>query len=246
MKPGESFGKNVSKYAAARRGLPVEVLTYIKEKAIGVKQVLDLGCGTGIVTRQMVEMGLDVIGSDIDAQMMEQAVKDSEGLNINYVVNPANNIPFSEESFDMVTAFSAFHWFYNKESTDEIKRVLRPNGLFLVLNGEDEGPFKKIMREVTKPFIPEGISRGKENYEPKEFLIEQGFKNVEDKLIQIKHDYSINEAILFVQSTSNWAFVPEDKNEEAVNALRKLLEAYANNGIVERPMVIKIVSGRKA
>jgi ubiquinone/menaquinone biosynthesis C-methylase UbiE len=51
-----------------------------------------------------------------------------------YVTGSAERIPFSNNTFDAVTAFAAFHWFDNKASLNEIKRVLKPGGIFFVVN----------------------------------------------------------------------------------------------------------------
>ncbi len=73
--PLGKFGYNVKKYEKGRSGYPKEVFVYLKS-LIKVKRplVLDLGCGTGIATRQLTRIGT-VIGADPDPIMLRAAKK---------------------------------------------------------------------------------------------------------------------------------------------------------------------------
>src|SRR5688572_476862 len=128
-----NFRKVREAYAEARLDFPNEVIGYITQHLpFRTALVLDIGCGTGIATRQLRDRGVRVIGSDIDAGMIEEAEKTSP--KISYVVAPAHQLPFENNHFDAVTAFSAFHWFRDKKSLSEIKRVLKKDGRFFIIN----------------------------------------------------------------------------------------------------------------
>ena len=77
-------------------------------------RVLDLGCGTGISTRQLVRDGAKIFGADKDANMIGEAKK--EASSIQYVVAEAGRLPFGDASFDALTSFAAFHWFTDADS----------------------------------------------------------------------------------------------------------------------------------
>ncbi len=67
-----NFGLMSADYDLARRGYPDEVFEYLKSFVKKTRpETLDIGCGTGISTRQLKENGFEVIG----------AVKDSSSLN---------------------------------------------------------------------------------------------------------------------------------------------------------------------
>jgi len=115
MQPSNNFGILRNEYDTARRGYPVEVYTYLHTLAKAENpHTLDLGCGTGISTRELIESGFDVVGADKDAAMVEVAQKHCP--NINFFVATADRLPFSDNEFDIITAFTAFHWFNNQES----------------------------------------------------------------------------------------------------------------------------------
>jgi len=98
-------------------------------------RVLDLACGTGDVTWMIAERIGDqgeVIGSDINAAMMELAEpKRPEGTdNVRFVQNDAGELPFEDNSFDLVTISYAGRGFPDWPAVvRECFRVLKPGGV---------------------------------------------------------------------------------------------------------------------
>jgi SAM-dependent methyltransferase len=99
--------------------------------------VLDLGAGTGKLTRLLVRRYARVIAVEpLDGMraILEKVVPRAESLS-----GTAEQIPLAEASVDAVFAAQAFHWFATDEALKEIARVLRPGGVFcLVWNSPDE------------------------------------------------------------------------------------------------------------
>ena len=154
MKAQNSFGHMSAEYSAARRGYPTEVYEYLLE-SVGVKspRTLDIGCGTGISTRELQQNGFQVVGADKETQMIDAARAQSP--EIEYVVAPADNLPFESDSFDLITAFTAFHWFNDENSLTEIRRVLKGGGhFFAALKGnresEESGTFRTGYKAIMK------------------------------------------------------------------------------------------------
>jgi len=100
-------------------------------------EVLDLGAGTGKLTRVLVRRYRRVIAVEpLDGMrtILERVVADAESL-----AGSAEAIPLPAASVDAVFAAQAFHWFAHDEAVAEIARVLRPGGvLCLVWNGPDD------------------------------------------------------------------------------------------------------------
>lgn len=89
------------------------------------KLALDLGCGTGILNTKISNL----IGMDISLGMLEMAKKTAQKV----VQGESENIPFKSKVFDVVFCFSVLQSSDNlKKSIKEIRRVLKPNGLFIM------------------------------------------------------------------------------------------------------------------
>lgn len=240
------FGNLSKNYSNARKGFPCEIAGYILEK-IGKKRsyVLDIGCGTGIATEQLREKGVNVIGTDIDAEMIKQAEMNNQ-YRIEYYVAPAERQPFENKKLDAATAFSAFHWFANKEALGEIRRILKPGGRFFAVNKNKIGDFKKQNKEILKKFIEKNLPDAKKEYDPRKVLEENSFRSVEVMAFPSIEYFSPDEAVEYIQTMSIWNLVLEDKRSEALEMLAEHFKRTMNNGAVDRRFEIGIVSGINA
>lgn len=94
-------------------------------------RVLDLGAGTGKLSRALLAAGMDVIAVEPQRELRERlqaaigAERALEGV--------AEAIPLAHAAVDAVTVADAFHWFDHAAALAEIERVLRPAGWLAVL-----------------------------------------------------------------------------------------------------------------
>lgn len=237
------FGNLSKNYDKARKGSPAESIDYIFKK-IGKEKpyILDIGCGTGIATEQLLENGAEAIGTDIDAEMIRLAKADNR-YRIEYQVAPAEKQPFASNRFDAVTAFSAFHWFASKAALDEIKRVLKPGGVFFAINKNEIGDFKKKNKEILQQFIDREIPDVKKEYDPKRVLQRNGFQSVEERAFPVTEYFTPEEALGYVQTMSVWNLVPIQTKDEALKKLTMHFIENTTNGKIERRLNIVVASG---
>lgn len=102
-------------------------------KPLRPDRVLDLGCGTGLLTERVRrELGVaSVVGADYSPGMLEQARV--ERPDIEWVLASATALPLADASFDAVVSSEAFHWFPDQAAAlAECRRILRPGGSLLV------------------------------------------------------------------------------------------------------------------
>jgi SAM-dependent methyltransferase len=133
--PARSFDLAAKQYERTRPDYPAAVLEGLPVPAGAT--VLDLGAGTGKLTRVLVRRYSRVIAVEpLDGMraILENVVPQAECL-----AGRAEEIPLPDASVDAVFAAQAFHWFATDEALTEIARVLRRDGVFcLVWNGPDE------------------------------------------------------------------------------------------------------------
>src|SRR5262245_57888935 len=130
-----SFGEVAEAYERARPGYPDDAVRWLT----GAEpcDVVDLGAGTGKLTRSLVGLGHRVIAVEPLPGMLEQlrgAVPRATALS-----GSAEAIPLADASADVVVCAQSFHWFDHETALPEIARVLRPGGrLALVWNTRDD------------------------------------------------------------------------------------------------------------
>ncbi|VAW10782.1 Demethylmenaquinone methyltransferase [hydrothermal vent metagenome] len=124
--------------------------------------ILDIATGTGDLAINLVETGAEkIVGLDISSGMLEVgknkvAKKNLENI-IEMVVGDSEDLPFQEDSFDAVTvAFGVRNFETLNKGLEEIYRVLKPNGTFVVLETSvpAKTPYKQGYRFYTKYILP--------------------------------------------------------------------------------------------
>lgn len=249
MDKRNNFGILSASYDSARRGYPQEVYDYLKSIAkVPSPQTLDIGCGTGLATRELKQNGFNVTGSDKDTTMIETAEK--YGSDITYVVAPAEQLPFENATFDIVTTFTAFHWFTHEKAVNEIKRVLKDGGIFFAAlkdnryDNEEAKAQQTDVRIILKKYVGENYNSAN-NYFPEKILTQCGFKNLTEKDFPVDEYYSIDESITLVQSLSYWNLVPTEKRLAMLDELREVYSKHLVNGKVIRYRKISTIIGFK-
>jgi ubiquinone/menaquinone biosynthesis C-methylase UbiE len=130
-----SFGGVADAYERGRPTYPAEAVRWmLGEHPL---TVLELGAGTGKLTRVLTELGHEVHATDPDAAMLQILEKEVPGARTARA--SAEDIPLGDASVDAVIAAQAFHWFDLGRALPEVARVLRPGGrLCLVWNTRNE------------------------------------------------------------------------------------------------------------
>jgi SAM-dependent methyltransferase len=86
-----------------------------------VERALDVACGTGQSCMALKSLARRVVGADNSSEMLAAAPADPA---IEYVEAPAEQLPFPDEHFNLITVSSAFHWFQRERFLAEANRLL--------------------------------------------------------------------------------------------------------------------------
>jgi SAM-dependent methyltransferase len=130
----QSFGEVADEYNRLRSGPSKEALDWlIPEDAA---DVLEIGAGTGLLTRLLAERVPHLIAIEPDGRM--RAVLTANDARVEVLAGRAEQIPAPWSSVDVVIAQSAWHWVDEARAVPEVARVLRPGGrLSLAWTGPD-------------------------------------------------------------------------------------------------------------
>jgi ubiquinone/menaquinone biosynthesis C-methylase UbiE len=107
----------------------------------GHERVLDIACGTGELERLLLARwpGLRVTGTDLSLQMLRRAWAKKDNHSAAWVQAEATHLPFPDHAFDCAVCANSFHYFRSPgKALQEAHRVLRPHGLFVLLDWCDD------------------------------------------------------------------------------------------------------------
>jgi len=132
-----NFGAAAEDYARHRPGFPARLVELLEDRGVlplAPADALDLGTGTGTLARWWARQGFRVTGLDPDARMLEAAATQGadEGFAMEWVQGAAEELPFPDQSFDLISAGQCWHWFDAPRACAEILRCLRPGGTVVV------------------------------------------------------------------------------------------------------------------
>lgn len=151
------FGQQAEAYDRFRPTYPDAVIDELLAPVPAGLDVLDVGCGTGIASRQMVQRGANVLGVELAPPMAE--IARGHGIDVEIaafeVWEPAGR------TFDRVTSAQAWHWLDLPIATAKAAAVLRPGGkLCLIWNaGSQPDDLADALEEVYARVVPPGGHR---------------------------------------------------------------------------------------
>src|SRR5256886_989687 len=126
MSRGLSFGPAADLYDQVRPSYPQQALVWALGEA--PRKVVDLGAGTGILTRVVRALGHEVLPVEPDEAMRDRLVQGTPDTTP--LAGTAEKIPLPAGAVDAVVAGQAYHWFDPEPAHREIARVLAHGGGF--------------------------------------------------------------------------------------------------------------------
>lgn len=135
-------------YDAVRPSYPPSAVHWVLGEPDAALEVLDLGAGTGLLTRALVDLGHRVVAVDPSEPMLAALARRLPGLDARQ--GRAEELPLPDACVDAVVLGQAWHWVEPVAGGAEIARVLRPGGYVgLLWNTRDAGtPWVQELYEV--------------------------------------------------------------------------------------------------
>ena len=202
--------------------------------------MLDLGAGTGKLTRSLLTTGARVVAVEPGGAMLAElrrAVPDAEALH-----GAAEAIPLPDDSVDAIAVGQAFHWFRHDESLPELHRVLRPGGgIALLWNSRDQdAPLQRTVSELIDPFVRPGRAVAPNS---SRFLAQSElFGPLEERRFSFVQELDADGLAGRIMSISFVAAAPAERRAELEQELRKLVAA--SGGSVAFPYVTDVYVSR--
>jgi ubiquinone/menaquinone biosynthesis C-methylase UbiE len=209
---------------------------YIKRTARDKYDVLDLACGTGNYLAFHVEAFQDYsinwYGLDATEEMLQIAKQKLKG--VKFTKGFAENMPYEAEKFDVIINNYAFHHFaYKSKALDEVRRVLKKNGIFRMCNIAPE----HMPRWYVYQYFPHAVDQDKKRFWKNariyDELEKRGFEvkiEVNYRLERIK----LREALAEVENRdiSQLNIISEKHYELGIERIRAELATNPNSRII--------------
>lgn len=243
------FTNKASLYSQYRPGYPEAYIKYLLSET-GIKKsavVADIGSGTGILSRQLLEQDLVVYGVEPNDDMRlraEQSLR--QYMKFTSVKGMAEDTNLKDSSIDLVTAAQAFHWFDQGKFKQECRRILKQNAqVALVWNSRNlTSPLMKETAAVCRYYCPDftGFSGGiEERPEIYKAFFREGnyqYKTFQNDLI---FDY---DGFIGRNLSASFAPAKEDASyKDFIAALSGLFEKYSHEGKILIPNKIRSYIG---
>lgn len=217
------FSTKVAAYVTARPGYPAELFERLE--ALGALPpgavVADLGAGTGLLSRSLLERGHRVFAVEPNDAMRaaaEEALGGFEGFRS--LGGSAEATGLEDASVDLVTAAQAFHWFDPEASARECLRILKPAGK-VALIWNDRMPTDPLQVELTRLLDSFGGKRRNFFVNPDEYADIVRFFGARPEELALEHSHRLDRAgwraLVFSRS-----YTPEPGTPEAVAAEREV------------------------
>lgn len=197
-------------------------------RAGAVSAVLDLGCGTGILTRALRNRRPDalVVGADPGTDMLARAAAAS-APGAPWLGCRAEQLPLAPGSLDLLTAAQAAHWFDRPAFYAECARVLRPGGTLAVLyNNRVRGPAIAEAHEALLVEIAPGYSPEYRDFDvAAELRALPVARNVSERRHAWNWEKTLESHIGYLRSTSHYKVACRHRPEQEV--LGRLAATFA-------------------
>lgn len=252
------FSGRVDDYVKTRPSYPHGVLDVLREGCglSAASAVCDLGSGTGLFTKLLLESGATVHAVEPNDEMRGAAVamlRDAPGFRS--VAGRAEATTLGDESVDIVTAAQAFHWFDVEATHRELRRILRPragssagSSVALVWNDREleATPFLRAYEELLVRRCPkyrelQGKADSKEKFDA---LLGHGRWT---RHVVANEQHLDREGLVSRLLSSSYAPRPgEPTHDETMAELRAIFDRRAEGGLVAMLYTTVVILGRPA
>jgi SAM-dependent methyltransferase len=232
--PTKRFTDKVDNYAQFRPAYPPDCIDFIRTQ-FGIQPasvIADVGSGTGIFSKQILNFGCTVIGVEPNDNMRKTAELTIPDKRFISVSGTGEATTLMDNSVDLITVAQAFHWMDATAAKIEFKRILRPGGaiclLWNILTPETtfEEKYEMIKEKYGRDYI-----RIRKSHQPD---LAAFFEPKAVHVVKFPHSRLLNAVALngLIASSSFMPSPADADHDEMTDEINKLFIAHEQNGLV--------------
>ncbi|MBI1214002.1 MAG: methyltransferase domain-containing protein [Alphaproteobacteria bacterium] len=254
-----TFGVEAARYDWARPPYP-EALFDLLRRECGLKpgcRTFEVGAGTGIATRRLLEFGAGpLVAIEPDARMATQLQNTTPHAALEIVNATFEDVKLDDGAFDLGVSATAFHWLDQAPSLAKAHRLLRPGGWWTMCwntygNPEIRTDFDRATRHLFD-VTPDSPSRGTGGapffalnvQERTADLAAAGFTGIGHEIVHTAFTFETERLVALYGSFSVVHHLPSEDRAKFLSDLTALVDRDFG-GKVERPLTTSIYFGRK-
>ncbi|MEH0155878.1 class I SAM-dependent methyltransferase [Limibacter armeniacum] len=216
------FSRQASIYAKFRPTYPDalydEIVKHVDDKGVA----WDCGTGNGQVAQGLAKHFNSVYATDISLDQLSHAIYNRK---VQYLQFPAEETPFADDTFDLITAGQALHWFDIEKYYEEVKRVGKDNSLFACWGYN----FPIAQNEEIQQLLTEFTNTLHEYFPPERQMVDEKYETIPfpfeeikvSESFQIEKKWMTEELCGYLNS---WSAVQRYKDQHKENPVDKLYE----------------------
>ncbi|TPE54577.1 class I SAM-dependent methyltransferase [Maribrevibacterium harenarium] len=226
------FDLNLSaNYARVRPSYPPELYLWLSQQVANTGVVWDCACGTGQASIDLAAYFDRVEATDLSAAQIAKATPHRK---VHYSVQKSEETSFPDHYFDAICVAHALHWFDLPDFWQEVKRVLKPNGVIVVwgyhwfrLDDVAGQLVDETLLPLLKPYWPPQSRLLWTRYDDMAFP----FQRIEVPDFKLETQWTLGQTCDFIRTWSATQFFVADGGQEILeNFEQKLRECWGNAG----------------
>lgn len=205
--------------------------------------IADIGCGTGIFTKQLLDRQFNVIGIEPNIDMYLRAKEYLKSYNTQILNTSAENTKLNTNSIDVITIAQALHWFNMEDFIKEAKRIIKDDGRIAVIYNsiDDSKDIIKEYKDIYKRNCKDYNNHSRNFNELYDILFGDNYIL---KTFSNNQKYTYDEFMGYTFSMS-YSLKENDENYDVfIKELTDLFNKYSKDGIIELPINSKLAFGK--
>jgi SAM-dependent methyltransferase len=236
--PTQRFSDRVAHYAKSRPGYPPAFYDFLQHDLPlpADAAIADVGSGTGLSARPLLDRGLTVYAVEPNAPMRAAAESALASFaNFHSVDATAESTTLPDQSVDVVLAAQAFHWFDRRRARAEFARILRPAGHVVLVWNErrlDATPFLRAYERLLQTFATDYAQVRHENVDADQiaaFFAPQAFQT---RTFENRQDFDYQGLESRLLSSSYTPAIDDPRRAPMLAELRQIFDRHQRAGTV--------------
>ena len=231
-------------YAKGRPTYPAELYLWLSQQVDRQASVWDCACGTGQVSLDLTAYFDHVEANDINELQVAEATPHKK---ITYQVSASESISYPDQHFDAICVGQAMHYFDFDAFWPEVKRTLKPNGIFacwgysgLSVSAEIDDIINNSVLSILSPHWPAQNKTIWNHYSQIDFPLQM----IDPPKFELTFNWSAHRVFDYIKTWSAWRGLAEDEGSKLLDeAWQKVTQIWTDPNekrMISIPFFVKV------